>query len=140
MEPLIVEQWPLDRLKPYARNPRKHDSVLAQRMVASIKEYGFRIPVVARSKDGLLICGHLRLLAAQQMGLTTVPVALADNLSEAQIKAFRLLDNRSANWAECDADLLKVEIAAIKGDGLRSPPRTGQASTTQEGQGGHGRE
>ena len=63
-------------------------------MCAAIREFGFRIPVVARS-DGTVIDGHLRLKAAQRLGLDEVPVALADDLSEAQIKAFRLLANRS---------------------------------------------
>src|SRR5580700_2521083 len=95
---LTVEPWPLARLIPYARNPRRNDEAV-DRMCTAIREFGFRIPVVARS-DGTVIDGHLRLKAAQRLGLADVPVALADDLSEAQIKAFRLLANRSAAWAE----------------------------------------
>ena len=110
--PLTVETWPVERLIPYARNPRKNDEAVDQ-MAAAIKEFGFRIPIVARS-DGAVIDGHLRLKAALQLGLTEVPVALADELSEAQIKAFRLLANRSAAWAEWDNELLALEIQDLQ--------------------------
>jgi DNA modification methylase len=105
---LILEHWPIERLIDYARNPRKNDHAVAQ-MAAVISEFGFRIPVVAKS-TGELVDGHLRLKAARHLGLTTVPVVLADNLSDAQIKAFRLLANRSATWAEWDEDLLRLEL------------------------------
>ena len=82
-------------------------------MAAAIKEFGFRIPIVARS-DGTIIDGHLRLKAAQRLGLTEVPVALADDLSEAQIKAFRLLANRSVAWAEWDNELLSLELKDLQ--------------------------
>jgi ParB-like chromosome segregation protein Spo0J len=68
-------------------------------MAAAIREFGFRIPIVAKS-DGSVVDGHLRLKAARKLGLTEVPVALADELTDAQIKAFRLIANRSATWAE----------------------------------------
>lgn len=110
---LKVEQWAIDKLVPYARNPRKNDAQV-DRMVSAIKEFGFRIPVVAKS-DGSVVDGHLRLKAAQKMGMTEVPVALADELTEAQVKAFRLLANQSANWAEWDDDLLRLELEELKG-------------------------
>jgi DNA modification methylase len=110
---LTVEQWPVTRLIPYSRNPRKNDAAVDQ-MCAAIREFGFRIPVVARS-DGSVIDGHLRLKAAQRLGLDQVPVALADDLTEAQIKAFRLLANRSAAWAEWDYELLALELQDLKG-------------------------
>lgn len=105
---LKVEQWPIDRLIPYARNPRKNDAVV-DKMVGAIKEFGFRIPIVARS-DGSIVDGHLRLKAAKKLGMTEVPVALADELTDAQVKAFRLLANQSANWAEWDIELLADEL------------------------------
>ena len=83
-------------------------------MCAAIREFGFRIPVVARS-DGTVVDGHLRLKAAIRLGLPDVPVALADDLTEAQIKAFRLLANRSAAWAEWDDELLALELEDLKG-------------------------
>lgn len=109
---LRVEEWPIDRLVPYARNPRKNDAVVAK-MISAIREFGFRIPIVAKS-DGSIVDGHLRYKAAQEMGLQTVPVALADELTDTQVKAFRLLANRSANWAEWDDDLLKLELEELK--------------------------
>ena len=110
---LTVEHWPLARLIPYARNPRKNDQAV-DRMCAAIREFGFRIPVVARS-DGTVVDGHLRLKAAIRLGLPDVPVALADDLTGAQIKAFRLLANRSAAWAEWDDELLALELQDLKG-------------------------
>jgi DNA modification methylase len=112
--PLQVEQWSVDRLIGYARNPRKNDAANVERMVAAIREFGFRIPIVAMS-DGLIVDGHLRLAAAKSLGLATVPVALADDLSEAQVKAFRLLANRSATWAEWDTELLSLELLDLDG-------------------------
>ena len=105
---LQLEQWPIGRLVEYERNPCKNDDVV-DRMAQAITEFGFRIPIVARS-DGLVVDGHLRLKAARVLGLDTVPVVLADELSETQIKAFRLLANQSANWAEWDELLLSSEL------------------------------
>ncbi len=96
----------------YARNPRKNDEQV-DRMAGAIREFGFRIPIVAKS-DGSVVDGHLRLKAAQKLGLKEVPVALADELTEAQVKAFRILANKSANWAEWDTDLLRVEFEELK--------------------------
>ncbi|MCM8626174.1 ParB N-terminal domain-containing protein, partial [Accumulibacter sp.] len=111
---LRVETWPIGRLIEYARNPRKNDHAVDQ-MAAVIREFGFRIPCVAQS-DGRLVDGHLRLKAARKLGLDTVPVILADDLTPAQIKAFRLLANRSATWAEWDEDLLRLELEELKLD------------------------
>src|SRR5512147_1798764 len=112
---LTVETWPLERLIPYARNPRKNDGAISK-MCSAIREFGFKIPIVARS-DGTVVDGHLRLKAAQRLGLDEVPVALADDLSEAQIRAFRLLANRSAAWAEWDDELLTLELQELQGFG-----------------------
>ena len=86
-------------------------------MAAAIKEFGFRIPIVGKS-DGLVIDGHLRLKAARKLGMTMVPVALADELTDTQIKAFRLLANRSANWAQWDDDLLRLELTDLRDMGI----------------------
>ena len=106
--PYTLEHWPTDRLIAYARNPRKNDHAV-DRMAAVIAEFGFRIPVVARS-SGELVDGHLRLKAAIKLGLPTIPVVLADELSDTQIRAFRLLANRSATWADWDDELLRLEL------------------------------
>ena len=116
MQQLQLEQWPLSRLIAYARNPRKNDHVVDQ-MVSVIKEFGFRIPIIAKS-TGEVVDGHLRLKAAKQLSLETVPVLLADDLSPEQIKAFRLLANRSATWADWDNELLGLELAELKDAGF----------------------
>src|SRR3981081_2742402 len=108
-----LETWPLTKFVAYARNPRKNDHVVA-RMVASIKEFGFKIPVLARS-DGTVVDGHLRLKAARKLGITEIPVILCDEWTEAQVKAFRLMVNRSVGWAEWDDELLAQELADLKG-------------------------
>src|ERR1039457_3057332 len=108
-----IQIWPIDRLVFYVRNPRKNDSVV-DRMCASIVEYGFKIPVLARS-DGEVVDGHLRLKAAKKLGISEVPVILCDEWSEAQVKAFRLMVNRSVGWAEWDDELLSQELADLKG-------------------------
>jgi ParB-like chromosome segregation protein Spo0J len=89
-----VELWPIDKLVFYARNPRKNDAAV-DRMVASIREFGFKIPVLARS-DGEVVDGHLRLKAARKLGLTEVPVILCDEWTPQQVKAFRACWNISA--------------------------------------------
>jgi DNA modification methylase len=102
----------LDQLIPYARNPRKNDRAV-DRMCDSILEFGFRVPVLATS-NGDIIDGHLRWKAAQRLKLESIPVILCDDWSEAQIRAFRLLVNRSVTWAEWDLDLLSAELAALQ--------------------------
>ena len=116
MAELQIEHWPTEKLIDYARNPRKNDHAV-DLMASVITEFGFRIPVVAKS-TGELVDGHLRLKAARKMGLATVPVVLADDLTPAQIKAFRLLANRSATWAEWDDELLGLELAELQEAGF----------------------
>jgi ParB-like chromosome segregation protein Spo0J len=106
--PLAFETWPIDRLIEYARNPRKNDHAV-DRVAAAIREFGFRVPIVAKS-DGLVVDGHLRLKAAKKLGLAEVPVILADDMTDAQIKAFRLSVNKVAELAEWDDELLRLEF------------------------------
>jgi DNA modification methylase len=115
-DPVQIQIWAIDRLVPYARNPRKNDKAV-DRMLASIQEFGFKIPCLVRS-DGEVVDGHLRLKAARKLGLSEVPVILCDEWTPAQVKAFRLLVNRSVNWADWDEDLLAVELKEIKGFGF----------------------
>ena len=107
-----IEMWPIDKLAEYDKNPRQNDHAVDQ-VAAAIKEYGFRVPVVAKS-DGTVVDGHLRLKAARALSLTEVPVVLADDLTDAQVKAFRISVNRMAELADWDFDLLKTEIEALK--------------------------
>jgi DNA modification methylase len=113
---LQFETWPIEKCIDYARNPRKNDHAV-DKVASAIKEFGFRVPIVAKS-DGLVVDGHLRLKAAKKLGLTEVPVILADDMSEAQIKAFRLSVNKVAEFAEWDVDLLKLEFADLQKQGF----------------------
>jgi len=109
---LEFETWPIDRLVGYARNPRKNDHAVDD-VAAAIREFGFRVPVVAKS-DGTVVDGHLRLKAAKKLGLTEIPVVLADDMTDAQIKAFRLSVNKVAEFADWDIDLLKLEFTDLQ--------------------------
>jgi len=109
---LEVETWAIDRLVFYARNPRKNDDAV-DRMCASIREFGFKIPVLARS-DGEVVDGHLRLKAARRLGMTEVPVLLCDEWTPEQVKAFRLMVNRSVSWAAWDEELLSLELRELE--------------------------
>src|ERR1700682_3076220 len=109
---LHVQIWHIARLVFYARNPRKNDAVV-DRMCSSIREFGFKIPVLARS-DGEVVDGHLRLKAARKLDITGVPVILCDEWSPAQVKAFRLMVNRSVTWADWDEELLALELQDVQ--------------------------
>lgn len=110
------ETWLIDKLIEYARNPRKNDQAV-DRVAAAIREFGFRVPIVAKS-DGTVVDGHLRLKAAKKLGLTEVPVVLADDMTDLQIKAFRLSVNKMAELAEWDDELLALEFADLKLEGF----------------------
>ena len=113
---LIFENWPIERLVFYARNPRKNDHAV-DKVAAAIREFGFRVPICAKS-DGTIVDGHLRLKAAKKLGLAEVPVVLADDMTEAQIKAFRLSVNKMAELAEWDTELLRLEFLDLEGEGF----------------------
>lgn len=106
-----VEQWPLDRFREYERNPRRNDHAVDQ-AAAAIGHFGFRVPILAKS-DGLVIDGHLRLKAARKLGLATVPVLLADDMSDVEVRAFRVSVNKIADLAEWDFSLLRDELADL---------------------------
>jgi len=107
-----IQIWPIDKLVLYARNPRKNDAAV-DRMCAALREFGFKIPCLVRS-NGEVIDGHLRLKAARKLGITEIPVLLCDEWTPAQVKAFRLMVNRSATWADWDEDLLAIELADLR--------------------------
>jgi hypothetical protein len=119
---LDLQVWPIDRLVSYARNPRKNDAAV-DRMCGSIDQFGFKIPVLARS-DGEVIDGHLRLKAARKLGswpggdITGIPVILCDEWTDAQVRAFRLMVNRSVTWADWDEDLLAAELQELAAAGF----------------------
>ena len=97
---------------PYAANAKKHDKRQINNVAESIKQYGFLVPLVI-SADHEIITGHTRFKAAKKLGLAPVPCVIADELTEEQIKAFRLVDNKVGELAEWDVDLLPLELADI---------------------------
>jgi DNA modification methylase len=109
--------WPLEKVRPYARNARKIPPQAVDKVAASIQEFGWRQPIVV-DKDGVIIVGHVRLLAARKLGLTEAPVHVAYNLTPAQVRAYRLLDNRSHEETSWDDDLLGLELLDLKGMGV----------------------
>lgn len=106
-----VENWPIDKVTPYENNPRKNDDAV-EYVANSIREFGFQQPLVV-DKDGVLIVGHTRLKAAQKLGLAEVPVVVADGLTDEQVKAYRLADNKTAEKSSWDYEMLNVELEDI---------------------------
>lgn len=104
---------PLQWLRPYENNPRNNDKAVDP-VANSIKQFGFKVPIVA-TKEGEIINGHTRYKAAKSLGLETVPVIIADDLSEEQIKAFRLADNKTGELAEWNVELLYGELDELDG-------------------------
>ena len=111
-----VEMWSLDRIKPYEKNPRINDDAVAP-VVQSIKEFGFRQPIVV-DPDGVIIVGHTRWKAAKQLNLTEVPVHIATDLDPVAVRAYRIADNRSGENAKWDFDLLPIEIGQLQDSGF----------------------
>ena len=109
-----ILQLPLEEVHPYENNPRKNDNAV-DAVAASIRQYGFLVPLVI-SADHEIITGHTRYKAAGRLGLPTVPCVIADELTDEQIKAFRLVDNKVGELAQWDVDLLPLELADIAQD------------------------
>lgn len=104
----------VNELTPYAKNARKNDATVPY-LVNSIKRFGFRVPLVIDSK-GVVVCGHTRLKAALNLGHAEVPCVVADDLTDAEIKAFRLADNKIAELSGWDFEKLEEEMDALKID------------------------
>lgn len=109
----IVEKE-LSWLKPYANNPRDNESAV-EPVAKSIKEFGFKVPIVATS-DGEIINGHTRFKASKLLGLEKVPVIIADDLTDEQIKAFRLADNKVSEFSSWNEDKLRDELKQLEMD------------------------
>src|SRR5712691_10103147 len=99
-----IELWPLDKLIPFARNPRTHSDAQVAQIAASIAEFGFNNPILVDTKNGI-IAGHGRLLAARKLQLSEVPVIILDHLTDAQKRAYIIADNQLALNAGWDEDL-----------------------------------
>jgi len=113
---LKVQIVPIASVVPYARNPRKNAGAVAK-VAASLAEFGWRQPIVVDSAN-VIVVGHTRLLAAQQLGMTEVPVHVADGLTANQIKAYRIADNRVHEEAEWDDELLALELGDLRDAGM----------------------
>ena len=107
-----IEIRPLSDIKPYPNNPRLNDSAVDV-VAASLKEFGFRQPIVVDG-EGVIICGHTRYKAAQKLGLDKVPVHVATDLSPDQVRAYRIADNKTAEHSEWNFDLLPIEINELR--------------------------
>lgn len=101
----------LEEIKPYEKNPRNNDNAV-DAVAASIREFGFKVPIII-DKDNIIVAGHTRYKAAKKLGLKTVPCIKADDLNDEQVKAFRLADNKVAEQAEWNFELLNEELETI---------------------------
>lgn len=111
-----VEWREIDDLMPYENNPRINDNAV-DAVAASIKEFGFRNPVVVDS-DGIIICGHTRWKAAKKLGLEKLPVHVARDLTADQVRALRIADNKTSELSSWDYDILPIELAALSDAGF----------------------
>ena len=106
-----IVQKKIEDIQPYEKNPRKNDDAVKY-VANSIKEFGFKVPIVI-DKDGIIVAGHTRYKASQKLGLKEVPCIVADDLTEEQIKAYRLADNKVSEQSKWDNDLLVEELSDI---------------------------
>ena len=108
MKKIKIEMVPLKQLLPYRNNPRKNDGAV-EYVKNSILEFGFRVPLVI-DRDNVIVCGHTRYKAAVKLNVREVPCVRADDLADDQIKAFRLVDNKVAEYSRWDPDKLEDEL------------------------------
>jgi DNA modification methylase len=111
-EKIKIEYRSINEIKPYKFNPRKNDKAV-DIVARSIKEYGFLVPIVI-DQDNIIVCGHTRIKAAAKIGLTEVPTILASNLTEEQIKGFRIMDNKANEYANWNNEFLIEELKELK--------------------------
>ena len=109
MAEMKIQMMDINDIRPYENNPRRNEKAV-DAVAKSIEKFGFKNPIII-DKDNVIISGHTRRLASIKLGLKEVPVIVGDDLTEAQVKAFRLADNRVAELAVWDEDLLKEEMA-----------------------------
>lgn len=102
----------VEELTPYERNPRRNDEAVKY-VKASIEQFGFKVPIVIDANN-IIVAGHTRLKAAKELGMEEVPCIVADDLTEEQVRAFRLADNQVGSIAEFDVDLLQTELLDLE--------------------------
>ncbi len=120
MQKMQIEQWDIDRVLPYEKNPRNNDNAV-EAVANSLKEFGFRQPLVVDS-DGVLIVGHTRWKAAKMLGLENVPVHVATDMNAEQVQAYRIADNKTGELADWDYDLLPIELSELQQTGYDLGP------------------
>lgn len=113
---MTIKELRIEELKPYENNPRINDNAV-EAVANSIKEFGFKVPIVI-DNDNVIIAGHTRLKAAQKLGLDKVPCIIAEDLTPEQVKAFRVADNKTAELAEWDMELLEQELEELQNMGF----------------------
>lgn len=113
MGKIEIQYIETDKLIPYASNPRNNAGAV-DAVAGSIKEFGFKNPIIVDSNN-TIIAGHTRLLAARKLGLETVPIIVANDLTEKQVKAFRIADNKASEMSEWDEELLALELSDLSG-------------------------
>ena len=101
----------IDKLIPYINNPRNNDNAI-DKVAASIREFGFKVPIIV-DKNYTVVTGHTRLLASKKLELEEVPCVIVDDLSDAQIKAFRIADNKVSEYSTWDIELLQIELESL---------------------------
>ncbi|MFW6061190.1 MAG: ParB N-terminal domain-containing protein [Planctomycetota bacterium] len=111
-----IEQREIEQIRPYEANPRDNDKAV-EAVAKSIREFGFRQPIVVDAA-GVIVVGHTRWKAARRLGLKTVPVHVAADLTPEQARAYRIADNRLAEEADWDLDLLPIELEQLREDGV----------------------
>ena len=127
---IIMRQ--VNDLIPYERNPRRNDEAVKY-VKASIEQFGFKVPIVIDA-DGVIVAGHTRLKAAKELGMTEVPCIVADDLTPEQVRAFRLADNKTAEMADWDIELMDTELLDLEANfdmadfGFEIYPPTGEVS------------
>lgn len=104
----------INKLKPYDQNPRKNDDAV-EYVMNSIKEFGWQVPIVI-DKNNVIVCGHTRYKAARRLGIDKVPVLMADDLTEEQITAYRLVDNKTQELSKWDFSKLIAELKDLLGE------------------------
>lgn len=109
-----IENLDISKIKPYINNPRNNDGAV-EYVAKSIKEFGFRVPIII-DKKGVIVAGHTRYKAAKQLGLKTVPCIRADDLTDEQVKAFRIADNKVSEYSSWDMGKLEIELDGISLD------------------------
>lgn len=134
-----ITEMPVESIRPYENNPRNNEPAI-DKCANSIREFGWRQPIVVDA-DGVIVCGHTRYYAAQKLGLATVPVHVARDLSPEKIAAYRLADNKVAELATWDEEKLDAELAKLGealpdldmgafGFEVKSPPPGSDSNTT----------